>query len=140
MAPSEALTTQMPQLRSQASRLRQEAAVFRDRMEQAKAQLQPRADQARAEREEATRQLRRDLQEGAVEAADRALLARVVGGETTWHDVMSGADAHPAATDYRARFTARFRDALERLVEADEDLSRDVREVRQASEATRWRT
>lgn len=127
----------MSQLRSQVAQLRQETATFRAGMEAAKARLRPRADQARAERVEAKRQLRRDFGEGKVDPADRALVARVLDGQTTWHAVMNGQDVHPTATGYRARLTDQVRGVVDHLNEVDQDLSDDLKQTRRGSEAAR---
>ncbi|HXH78334.1 hypothetical protein [Nocardioides sp.] len=133
MARSEGLDAQMAQLRSQVAGLREQTAAFRDRMEQAKAQLQPRAERARADRAEAQQELRRQFEQNDLPDEDRALVARVLKRETTWHDVMSGADEHATAVDYRARFATQFNAAVEQVAAEDDELAQALSDAQQAA-------
>ncbi len=123
MARDEALRARMAQLRSQVGTFREETAAFREQTERAKTELRPRAEKARADRAEAMVELRRDFADRRVPEEDRALISRVLGGETTWYDVLSGIDEHPTAVDYRARLGAEFSHGVEQLAADDEDLA-----------------
>lgn len=123
MGRNEALRAHMAQLRSQVSAFREETAAFREQMERLKTELRPRAERASADRSEAMEELRRDFADKRVPEEDRALIARVLGGETTWHDVLSGIDEHATAVDYRNRFGAEFSRSVEQLAADDEDLA-----------------
>lgn len=113
----------MAELRTTVSRLRAETAAFRDRMEQVKADLAPRAERARAEREAAAAELRHDLANGQVPAQDRALVERVIDGQTTWRAVYSGEDDHWTAVEHRERFGRELSEGVEQLVREDDELA-----------------
>jgi hypothetical protein len=113
----------MAELRTTVGRLRAETAAFRDRMERAKADLEPRIERARADREAAMAELRHDLNNGQVPAQDRALVERVVSGQTSWRAVYSGEDDHWTAVEHRERFGRELSDGVEQLVREDDDFA-----------------
>ncbi len=113
----------MAELRTTVSRLRAETAAFRDRMEQVKADLAPRVERARADREAAMAELRHDAANGQVPAQDRALVQRVLDGQTTWRAVYSGEDDHWTAVEHRERFGRELSEGVEQLVREDDELA-----------------
>jgi hypothetical protein len=119
----------MAELRTTVSRLRAETAAFRDRMVQAKAALEPRAERARADRQAAMADLRHDLNNGQVPAQDRALVERVLTGQTTWRAVYSGEDDHWTAVEHRERFGRELSDGVEQLVHEDDELADLLRDL-----------
>jgi hypothetical protein len=123
MSTRDGRAADMAELRTTVNRLRAETAAFRDRMEQVKADLAPRVEQARADREAAMAELRHDFANGQVPAQDRALVERVLTGQTTWRAVYSGEDEHWTAVEHRERFGRELSDGVERLVREDDDLA-----------------
>ena len=113
--------------------VRAETAAFRERMERARADLAPRVEQARADREAPAEELRHDARNGQVPAEDRALVQRVVDGETTWRAVYSGEDDHWAAVQHRERFGEELAAGVERLSLEDPELASLLAEARLAS-------
>lgn len=119
----------MAELRTTVGRLRAETAAFRDRMEQVKADLAPRTERARADREAAMAELRHDFTNGQLPAQDRALVERVLTGQTTWRAVYSGEDEHWTAVEHRERFGRELSDGVAQLVREDDDLADLLRDL-----------
>jgi hypothetical protein len=130
MAGRERREADMAELRTTVARVRAETAAFRERMERARAELAPRVERARADREVAMEELRHEFRNGQVPAEDRALVQRVLDGETTWRAVYSGEDDHWTAVQHRERFGAELTAGVERLVEDDPDVASWLAEVR----------
>jgi hypothetical protein len=119
----------LAELRTTVGRLRADTAAFRDRMVKAKAALEPRVERARADRQAAMADLRHDLDNGQVPAQDRALVERVLTGQTDWRAVYSGEDDHWTAVEHRERFGHELSDGVERLVREDDELADLLRDL-----------
>lgn len=137
MARSQRRESDMAELRTMVARLRNDNAAFRDRMERAKADLQPRVERARADREQAMAELRDDYNNGQVPAEDRALIRRIMQGETTWRAVFTGEDDHWTAVDYRERFGGELAAGVDELVQGDEELASWLNEVQRRTDPAR---
>lgn len=124
----------MAELRTNAMRLRAQAADLKDRMNRLNADLQPEAARIRAERDAALAEAAKEYRDGDVPVEDRPLVKRVVDGDTTWRAVMTGEDEHPTAVAYRARMGEAFTEVVERIKLEDDEFAAELDDARRGTE------
>lgn len=110
--------------RAQASVRRQEADVadVLAGVERARDLTERMAVEIERERAESLRERREEEEQartGALGRERRELQERLDRGETTWAEVLRGADPDPAAAAYRAELGGRAQDVVDRLREDD---------------------
>lgn len=116
---SETYDAELAELRTTVMRAREQAMQITLAAQRARAGLAEQREQLRLERERAQQDLRDSLRNGELGPEQRALVERIERGETSWRDVMTGADGHRSALDFRESFGDRLEQLVEQLRQAD---------------------
>jgi hypothetical protein len=110
----------MAELQQTTEELRAQSATFLAEVEQERQRL--RADRERAEAEYAEQ-----ARDGQAGDARRELQERIDNDETTWREVISGADDHWSAREVRAELVTDARSEIDAIEESDPDLAQRYR-------------
>lgn len=110
----------MSELQQTTDELREQSASFLAEVERERARL-------RGERERAEAEYAEQAREGGAGDARRELQERIDRDETTWRDVISGADDHWSARDVRAELVGDARAEIDAIEESDPDLAHRYR-------------
>lgn len=110
----------MAELQQATDELREQSATFLAEVEQERARL--RSDRERAEAEYAEQ-----ARDGGAGEARRELQERIDDDETTWRDVISGADEHWSAREVRAELVGDARAEIDAIEESDPELAQRYR-------------
>lgn len=125
----------MAELQDATDALRAESATFLAEVERERADLRARREHAEADYADQAR-------DGRAGDARRQLQERVDDGETTWRDVLSGADDHWTAREVRSELVTDARAEVDAIEESDPELAQRYRAHAQLREGDRngeWR-
>ena len=106
----------MADLQQVTAELREQSSTFLAEVEQERARL-------RADRERPAADYADQARDGGAGEARRELQERIDEGETSWRDVLSGADDHWSARDVRAELVGDARAEIDALEESDPELA-----------------
>ena len=110
----------LAELQETTDALRQQSATFLAEVDQERARL-------RGERERAQAEYAEQARDGQAGDARRVLQERIDDDETTWRDVISGADEHWSAREVRAELVKDARAEVDAIEESDPELARRYR-------------
>lgn len=110
----------LAELQETTDALREQSATFLAEVDQERARL-------RGERERAQAEYAEQARDGQAGDARRVLQERIDEDETTWRDVISGADEHWSARDVRAELVKDARAEVDAVEESDPELARRYR-------------
>ena len=110
----------LAELQQTTDALREQSATFLVEVDQERARL-------RAERERAQAEYAEQARDGQAGDARRVLQERIDDDETTWRDVISGADEHWSAREVRAELVKDARAEVDAIEESDPELARRYR-------------
>lgn len=110
----------LAELQQTTDALREQSATFLAEVDQERARL-------RAERERAQAAYAEQARDGQAGDARRVLQDRIDDDETTWRDVISGADEHWSAREVRAELVTDARAEVDAIEESDPELARRYR-------------
>lgn len=125
----------MAELQQTTDELRAHSATFLAEVEQERARL-------RAERERAEVAYAEQARDGEAGDARRELQKRIDDEETTWREVISGADEHWSAREVRSELVGDARAEIDAIEESDPELARRYREharLRDGDRNGEWR-
>ncbi|HEU5038701.1 MAG TPA: hypothetical protein VFT70_16970 [Nocardioides sp.] len=126
---------ELAELRTVVARAREQAMQITLAARRVRAEMAPLREQLRRQQEETDRAVRDALRNGELGPEQRALAERVVRGETTWHDVLTGADDHWTAVALREDVAADVEEVVAQLREADEDFRAEHDRLLRAKDA-----
>ncbi|GAW49979.1 MULTISPECIES: hypothetical protein [unclassified Nocardioides] len=109
MATPDAAQAELAELRAVVSRAREQAQQITQAAQASRAGLRQEAERIRAERDRAERELRDDVRRGSVDPETRQLAEKLVRGEVSWRDVLTG--------DEGAELRSELGDQVETIVE-----------------------
>ncbi len=106
MSGTDAVQADLAELRTIVLRAREQALEITLEAQQTRAGLREEAERIRAERERAERELREDVRRGAVPGDRRELAERLVRGDLTWRDLLTGEEGAEVRSDVGDRVQA----------------------------------
>ncbi len=125
----------MAELQQATDGLRAQSATFLAEVDQERGRL-------RAERERAETAYAEQARDGEAGDARRELQRRIDDEETSWRDVISGADEHWSAREVRSELVSDARTEIDAIEESDPELARTYRahaRLRDGDRNGQWR-
>lgn len=116
----------LAELRTLAARLRAETERISEEAELARGALESQRDEIQRQRDEAQREAARAARLGQLGAARKELQKRLDRGQTTWRDVMTGADAHWSSKEVRQELEKDLVSTIHQLAEDDPEFASDL--------------